>query len=171
MAAEPQPGSKLGIAPQALADDPQLAEVVQQIEGAELPGEGYLFADAPEEREKQLVEVTPQTVRASLLRAIWVQAVNAQLPLAEEKPADIGHLILSMSQSYLLLDPTLDTEGIPVEGEGSKAHAAAKAAHAFPPRAPENPAEQRSKEKHKGQSEDLSKTRGQQPRPQPRVGS
>lgn len=145
-------------------------EVLQQILGAELPGEGYAFPDEPEKRQAQLVKTTPEFVRANLLRAIEVQSFYAQLPLSEEKPADIGKLILAMAQSFLLLDPTLDAEGVPIEGEGSKPHAEARAQHEFPPRAPENPAEEASKEKHKEQSTILSKTHGQQPRPDPRVG-
>lgn len=172
-APEPQrPGipSDAAAARQAVAEQTQ-DQVLQQILGAELPGQGYLFPDDPETRQGQLVKTTPQFVRDNLLRAIEVQAFAAQLPLDEEKPSDIGKLILAMAQAYLLLDPTLDTEGVPVEGEGSKAHATAKAAHEFPPRVQENPAEAASKAKHEPQSEALNKTRGQQPRPQPRVGS
>lgn len=144
-------------------------EVLQQILGAELPGDGYAFPDDPEKRQAQLVKTTPAFVRDNLLRAIEVQSYYAQLPLSEEKPADIGKLILAMAQSFLLLDPTLDAEGVPIEGEGSKPHAEARAQHEFPPRAPENPAEEASKERHKGQSTILSKTHGQEPRPEPRV--
>jgi len=164
----PQPGLQ---ADPAVARKQAEEQLVEQILGGELPGAGYLYPDDPAKRQQQLIKTTPQFVRDNLLRSIEVMSFALQLPFGEEKLADIGKAILEAAQAYLLLDPTVDENGIPVEGEGSLAHAQAKAVHQFPPRVQPNAAEEAIKEKHEPQSTALRKTRGQTPRPQPRVGS
>lgn len=147
------------------------AKVLEEILGAELPGEGYAFPDDPAKRQAQLIKTTPEFVRANLLRAIEVQSFYAQLPLSEENRAECARLILALSQSYLLLDETLDQNGIPVEGPGSVAHATALAQHQFPPRPQPNAQEEGIAKKNEAKSDALKGTRPAQPRPQPRVGS
>lgn len=146
-------------------------QLVEQLLGGELPGAGYLYADDPAKRQEQLVKTTPDFVRANLLRAMEVLTFDLQLPFSEDKKADVGKAILECAQAYLLLDPTVDETGNPVEGEGSKAQAQAKAAHQFPPRVGLNDAANAISAKHEPQTKALRKTRGQTPRPQPRVGS
>jgi hypothetical protein len=144
----------------------------------ELPGEGYLFSGDPEERQKQLVSTSPEFVRVAILRAIETCAMNAQLPYGEQSPKEYAQAALAFSQAYLLLDPSVDTEGVPV---GAQETAAAEAAAKFsfpvtkggyrePPRVKPNPAENAIAEQHKEQSEELRGARGDRPRPQPRVG-
>lgn len=166
-----QPG--VGSAPQSplqareQAQKQAIRASVEAMMAAQLPGEGYLYADDPEARQKQLIKTTPQFVRDNILRAIEVLTFDVQLPLSEEPKADAAKAILALSQSYLLLDPLVDAEGVSVEG---KAMAQAKASAAFPPRVPSTPAEEKVKEKNEGKSEVLKHDRPQQPRPQPRVG-
>lgn len=90
-----------------------------------------------------------------------------QLPYGEDKKADLGHALLACSQSYLLLDPSVDEEGVSVEG---RAEADAKAAQKFPPRVEPNAAEKNLDEKTKDKQESLKHDRGQTPTPRPRVG-
>lgn len=144
----------------------------------ELPGEGYLFAHDPETRQSTLIQTTPDFARATLLRAIEVLGFDASLPYGEQPPKEYAQSILALSQAYLLLDPSVDTEGIPVgakEEAGARAQAkfqfpVTKGGHPEPPRVNPNPAENAIAEKHKEQSEELRGARGDRPRPQPRVG-
>lgn len=108
-------------------------------------------------------------VRDWLLRAIKAAAENY---VVQDDPAGKdahGQAALQFGQTYLLIDPTLDSEGLPAEGPGSKAHAQARAQHQFPPKVQPNPAMQASSAKHKGQEEALEHARGQTPRPDPRA--
>lgn len=108
-------------------------------------------------------------VRSYLLNAIKAAAENY---VVQDDPAgkDVhGQAALQFAQSYLLIDPTLDKEGLPAEGPGSKAHAQAKAQHEFPPKVHPNAAMQASADKHKLQGEALEHDRGQTPRPSPRA--
>jgi hypothetical protein len=157
--------------------------------GGEVPGWGYLYANAPTERQEALVETNPEVVRDALLRGIEVGAQNALLPFSEQKPSEWGHMVLMFAQAYLLLDPSVDNEGVPVE-EKINAEAAGKAsvqAHASgqaferpevlasgykePPRVMPNPAEKKIEQKGKSKTEELKGARGDLPRPKPRVGS
>ena len=95
----------------------------------ELPGEGYLYAGAPEIRQAALVKTTPEFARDALLRSIEVAAMNSMLPFSEKTPSEWAKAALAFSQAYLLLDPSVDNQGVPV---GAEAHAqgAAQAAAA-----------------------------------------
>lgn len=165
-----QPQAGLQADPAAARQQAQ-QQLIEQILGGELPGSGYLYADDPAKRQEQLVKTTADFVRDNLLRAIEVLTFDLQLPFSEDKKADVGKAILECAQAYLLLDPTVDETGNPVEGEGSKAQAMAKAQHQFPPRVQPNAAEEGIKQENEGKSDALRGTRGQTPRPQPRVGS
>lgn len=168
MSYQPPPnGQPTGDPRQRLAEE-QNAQV-EQLLGGELIGEGYLFADDPEERAKQLIETNAEFVRQNLLRAIEVMTFDLQLPYSQDKKADVGKAVLECAQAYLLLDPTVDETGVPVEGEGSKAQAAAKAVHQFPPHVQPNAGEQKVAGKNEGKSVALKNTRPQQPRPKPRA--
>jgi hypothetical protein len=83
----------------------------------ELPGEGYLYPHAIDVRLRAMVQTNPEAVRMALLRAIEVAATAAQLPFSENKPSEYGHMALMMSQAYLLLDPSVDQHGVPVDKE------------------------------------------------------
>lgn len=167
----------------------------------EVPGENYLYAGAPEERQQNLVTTTPEVVRDALLRAIETSAQNAMLPFSENKPSEWGHAALQFAQAYLLLDPEVDNEGIPVgpkiaaeAEEGHREHTlnahadaaaghletranapftkkADESGHKEPPRRNLPAAAKRVKEKNKPKSEVLRGAKASRPLPQPRVGS
>lgn len=80
----------------------------------ELPGLGYLYADAPEARQAALVHTDPEQVRKSLLRAIETFAFNSMLPFSEKGPNEWARAMLEASQAYLLLDPSVDAQGVPL---------------------------------------------------------
>jgi hypothetical protein len=80
----------------------------------ELPGLGYLYANAPEMRQAALVTTTPEFARMALLRGIETAAMASMLPFSENKPSEWGKAILEMAQAYLLLDPSVDSQGVPV---------------------------------------------------------
>lgn len=170
-------------APQQDPRQAQLDQIVQQILGGEIPGTGYLFP-SPDDAPRGPAP-TPDEVRQEMLRAINVCAKDIQLPFGQEKKADAAKTVLALSQSYLLLDPSLDEEGLPAEGPGSKASAAAAAAAEHPtapegaggakkavshPRAKPNPAEEKLSDRTKSMQADLRDARGQTPRPRPRAG-
>lgn len=129
------PGQELEVQAQAL----NVEAIVQQLppqpppQYGELPGEGYLYAEAPEKREAALVHTTPDRVRAALLRAIEVAAMNVQLPFSEHNPGEWAKAALAFSQAYLLLDPSVDEMGVPVgaqamaQGEAQEGVAQAQA--------------------------------------------
>lgn len=171
MSYQQQPGPPQPPPPKQPTPEEAQEKVLEEILGAQIPGTGYLFADDPEKRQGQLVETNPEFVRKALLRAIETMAFDACLPFGQEKKESIAKAILASAQAYLLLDPSVDENGIPVEGEGSVANAQAKAQQAFPPRVQLPPAAQAIAEKNKPKSEALKHDRGQTPRPQPRVGS
>lgn len=178
----PGPALSAQAGPPQQLSDAQINEFLQSLLGGDLPGEGFLNPAAPGENEPRITP-TPEQVRDELLRAVRVMALALQLPYSEEKKADLGHALLAASQSYLLLDPSLDEEGLPAEGPGSKAHAAARAAAEFPaptPGAPgrktvshptvkPNAAEEALNQRTKSMQKDLKGARGQSPRPRPRL--
>jgi len=141
-------------------------QALEKTIGGDLPGGGYLFPDGTQD-PRPAPDIAD--VRNELLRAIKTLALMVQLPYGEDKKADVGHCILALGQTYLLTDPTLDNEGVPVEGPGSKAHAQALATHEFPPRVQPNPAEERLNERTKPEQEALKHDRGQAPLPRPRA--
>lgn len=157
--------------------DQQIDEFLQSLVGGDLPGEGFLNPDAPGQDEPRFTP-SPQEVRDELLRALRVMALSLQLPYSEEKKADVGHALLAAGQAYLLIDPTLDQEGLPAEGPGSKAHSQASASAEFPPpalntvthpKAKPNAAEEALNKRTKAMQADIKGARGQSPRPRPRV--
>lgn len=171
----PQPGYPPG--PQLVAParpspaqdaEQQRIEELERILGGELPGAGYEFAEDPEKRQANLVQTDAEYVRAALLRAAEVVGIELSMPFGLNKKADLGKALLAISQSYLLLDPTVDAEGVSVDG---RAEAQAKAVAKFPPRVQPNPAEKAEEAKNKGKTEALSHTRADTPRPKPRVGA
>lgn len=179
----PAPGAvQAPAAPQQDPQQAQLDQIVQEILGGEIPGTGYLFpspTDAP-----RAPAPTPDAVREELLRAIMVCAKDIELPFGQEKKGDAAKSVLALSQSYLLLDPSLDQEGLPAEGPGSKASAAAAAAAEHPsaaegggakktvahPLVRPNAAEERLSNRTQSMQDDLRGARGQTPRPRPRAG-
>lgn len=83
----------------------------------EPPGEGYLYPHDPEFRQATLVSTSPDMVRAMILRAMEVAATAALLPFDEEGAAKKAEALLKMAQAYLLIDPAVDSEGVPVAGK------------------------------------------------------
>ena len=88
----------------------------------ELPGLGYLYPNAPEERWQTLLRTTPEFVRDALLRSIEVACFSAMMPFSENRPGEWGKTILEMSQAYLLLDPSVDQQGVPGRIDAICAH-------------------------------------------------
>jgi hypothetical protein len=80
----------------------------------EPPGEGYLYAREPETRQQALVTTTPEIVRDMLLRAMEVAASNSLLPFNETDAEKQGRAALAFAQAYLLIDPSVDSEGVNV---------------------------------------------------------
>lgn len=119
-------GQELEVQAQALDVESIVKQLPEQPppQYGELPGLGYLYPDAPEHRQATLVETTPDFARRALLRAIEVASFSAMLPFSENKPDAWGKAILEMSQAYLLLDPSVDQQGVPV---GAQAHAQGEA--------------------------------------------
>lgn len=145
-----------------MAQREQEEKLLEQILGGELPGKGYLYADDPEKRQEQMVKTTPEFVRDTLLRATEVLGFDLQLPFSPEKKSELAKAVLACAQAFLLLDPSVDAEGVSIEG---RAETEAK----FPPRIAPNPAEKAVAEKNKPKTQALSGTRPDQPRPKPRV--
>lgn len=98
--------------------------LLQEILGGEIPGQGYLIPVSPEDREKILVPTDPDKVRSHLLRSIETMAIALQLPYGAEKKGELGKALLECSQAYLLLDPSVDEQGVPI---GAQATADAEA--------------------------------------------
>jgi len=80
----------------------------------EPPGEGYLYARDPETRQAAMVETNPNVVRDMLLRAMETAAQNALLPFNETDVEKQARAALAFAQSYLLIDPSVDSEGVNV---------------------------------------------------------
>lgn len=80
----------------------------------EPPGEGYLYARDPIFRQAAMVHTTPDIVRVMLLRAMEVAAQNSLLPFNEEGAMKNADAALKFAQAYLLIDPEVDAEGVPV---------------------------------------------------------
>jgi len=112
---QPQPESALEAYPPQPQADPNAAPPLY----GETPGEGYIYAHAPQQRQAAMVQTTPELVRDMLLRAIEVASQNALLPFSEQPPGQWGDLMLRAAQAYLLLDPSVDQNGVPV---GAQAH-------------------------------------------------
>lgn len=85
----------------------------------EPPGLGYLYAHDPEFRQLSLVTTTPDLVRHMILRSMEVLATNMQLPFNEEGAAKNSDALLKCAQAYLLIDPAVDAEGVPVAGKAT----------------------------------------------------
>ena len=184
-----------------MSEEERTKKVMEEILGGQIPGADYLFAADPETRMKNMIQTTPDVVRMQLLRAIEVAAANSVMPFGMEKKAELGKMALEMAQAYLLLDPSVDNEGVSVaekialqaqtshEKTALDAHAKAAAGHLEtranapferpatesghqePPRVKLNPAAQKVRGKNKPKSEILKGARGDKPTPQPRVGS
>lgn len=109
----------------------QWDQVLEELLGGEIPGEGYLFAKDPEARAKTLIETTPEQVRATLLRAVETLASDCSLPYGADKKSELAKGALALSQAYLLLDPTVDEAGVPVGAQaGAQGDAQVRAAEA-----------------------------------------
>jgi hypothetical protein len=80
----------------------------------EPPGEGYLYAHDPQTRQEAMVTTTPEIVRDMCLRAMETAAQNALLPFSETDVEKQGRAALAFAQAYLLIDPTVDSEGVNV---------------------------------------------------------
>jgi hypothetical protein len=112
----PEQSQQLEVQAQAL----DVESIIQQLpeqpppQYGELPGLGYLYPDAPEHRQATLVETTPEFVRKAILRMMEVASFAAMLPFSENKPGEWGKTILEAAQAYLLLDPSVDQQGVPV---------------------------------------------------------
>lgn len=192
----PQGNEQIGPQAEALNVEALIKQLPEQPSPlyGEVPGEGYLYQGAPTKRQETLVTTTPEVVRDALLRGIETAAQNSLLPFSENKPAEWGHAALMFAQAYLLLDPEVDNEGVPVGAKAVGEAAAGHAEHAAnasvdaantqaaeehvtesgykePPRVKLGAAAQKVGEKNKDKSEILKGGRGDNPRPQPRVGS
>src|SRR5215471_13750025 len=80
----------------------------------EPPGEGYLYAHDPETRQRAMVATNPEVVRNMLLRAMETAAQNVLLPFNEVDVEKQGRAALALAQAYLLIDPSVDAEGVNV---------------------------------------------------------
>jgi hypothetical protein len=80
----------------------------------EPPGEGYLYAHDPETRQQAMVTTNADVVRDMLLRAMETAAQNALLPFSETDVEKQGRAALAFAQAYLLIDPSVDSEGVNV---------------------------------------------------------
>jgi hypothetical protein len=117
----------------AKQENPQATESATPLEGypqlpnpdpnsapplyGEPPGFGYLYAPDPETRHQSLVRTTPDFVREQILRAMEVIAYNVTLPFNEEGADKNADALLKMAQAYLLIDPSVDADGVPVAGK------------------------------------------------------
>lgn len=164
----------------------------------EPPGEGYLYARDPWFRQGALVHTDPDVVRLMLLRAMEVVAYNLMLPFNEEKAAGNADAALKLAQAYLLIDPAVDAEGVPVAVKAGLTAATAAAGHASqaavaqptgagahgqvkqgkpvgsfnpPKRVLPGAAAQAVAALHEHASEVLQDVRGSRPRPKPRPSS
>lgn len=115
---QPAPGQ--GQAPPESPE--QIAErILSQIMGGEAPGQGYLYPDDPAKRQSTLVKTDADAVRASLLRGVEAMAMSSLLPLGAVGKGEVAKAALAMAQAYLLLDPTVDSEGVPVQAKHENA--------------------------------------------------
>src|SRR5437870_4117969 len=80
----------------------------------EPPGEGYLYARDPQTRQRAMVVTNVEVVRDMLLRAMETAAQNALLPFNEVDVEKQGRGALAFAQAYLLIDPSVDSEGVSV---------------------------------------------------------
>lgn len=96
----------------------------------EPPGEGYLYARDPWFRQAALVHTDPDVVRLMILRAMEVTAYNMMLPFSQEKVAGNADALLKAAQAYLLIDPSVDNEGVPVATKAGLTAATTAAGHA-----------------------------------------
>src|SRR5438477_466841 len=85
----------------------------------EPPGEGYLYARDPLTRQRAMVATDPEIVRDMLLRAMETAAQNALLPFNETDVEKQGRAALAFAQAYLLIDPSVDSEGVSVAHKGA----------------------------------------------------
>lgn len=93
----------------------QIAEQeLEKLLGGELPGAGYLFPDDPQKRQANLVKTTADVTRDALLRAVEVCAQEALMPYGAVAKSEAAKAALAYAQAFLLLDPTVDENGVPV---------------------------------------------------------
>lgn len=85
----------------------------------EPPGEGYLYARDPGTRQRAMVATNPEIVRDMLLRAMETAAQNALLPFNETDAEKQGKAALAFAQAYLLIDPSVDSEGVSIAGKAA----------------------------------------------------
>lgn len=159
----------------------------------EAPGEGYLYARAPQFRQLALVHTTPEVVRVMLLRFIETAANSASLPFNQEGAQKLMDAALKASQAYLLLDPEVDAEGVnvatraaltaagsaPAPQQGAPAKADGQAhgtvkpgpSPTSPPRVQPGPAGQAMAALHEHATDVLRGARPDRPLPQPRPGA
>ncbi len=166
----------------------------------EPPGQGYLYPNDPEQRQAAMISTSPEIVRTQILRAMEVAAQNALLPFAEVDVQKVSDAMLKMAQAYLLIDPTVDAQGVPVgaqqtmgaaqqlavahgsppppapAGKPGEAHGTVKpgktvGGHTSPPKVLPGQAAQLIQTMHEGASDVLKGSRGSRPLPRPRVGA
>lgn len=162
----------------------------------EPPGLGYLYAREAEFRQAALVDTSPELVRKMILRSMEVVAQNVLLPFNEEGAAKNADALLRMAQAYLLIDPSVDAEGVPVAAkamgqaqtqvvgavaraehappaQGGEAHGTVKrkvtkSGHAEPPKVVPGAAGQALEKMHENLQQILAGDRGSKPLPRPR---
>lgn len=164
-----------------------------------------MAAPAPEQQQPEqqpvqfqpelepVIETTPEIVRMRLLRAIEICAKDTVLSAMDEAgAADLGSAALRFAQAYLLLDPLVDSEGIPVAGkaivdamastgqshaepqqpepagEDGQAHGNVKKKPGQPPKVLPGDAAQHLAEMHPHMEDALKGARGSRPLPKPR---
>lgn len=109
-----QPQQPTGPITQGQMEREQAEQVLEQILGGELPGAGYLFPKTPAERASVLTPTNPEQVRDWLLRATETMAIAASLPYGMDRKGELGKAILECAQAYLLLDPSVDQQGVQI---------------------------------------------------------
>jgi hypothetical protein len=126
----------------------------QQPGAPQIPMTGidFMSPDEVHANAAMAVRVTPDDVRQELLLAIKRCAENVTMPLGNKPPKEWSQAALQLSQAYLLLDPSVDSEGVPL-AHHIELNAAAQAIAA----------------ENKPKTEDLKGARADTPKPQPRV--
>lgn len=119
-----------------------------------IPAEGISFM-GPEEQDAfkaDAEKASANGVRAQLLRAMEVCAQNATMPLSSKSPKEYSQAALQFAQAFLLIDPSVDAEGVPLEHHVEL-----------------NAAAQKIAAENKPKTEELKGARADNPRPKPRV--
>lgn len=165
----------------------------------EAPGEGYMYARAPLVRQRAMVHTDPEVVRQVMLRSMEWLASSAPFPFSQEGAKNQADAVLKLAQAYLLIDPTVDAQGVPVAANlalqmasqqataatsaaarpqpaGEGAHGTVKpgktiGGHTSPPRVLPGAAAQTEAEMHEHAQELLQASRPSHPTPKPRPGA